>query len=71
VRAPSSNGGSAITSYEYSISGGSRWTALSRGSTSIIVKALAKGKSYRVIVRALNAHGAGAASAAKSIVTRT
>jgi subtilase family serine protease len=71
VRAPSSNGGSAITVYQYSISGGSKWTALSRGSTSITVKALTKGKSYRVIVRALNAHGAGAASAAKSIVTRT
>jgi subtilase family serine protease len=71
VRAPSSDGGSAITSYQYSISGGSKWTALSRGSTSIIVKALAKGKSYRVVVRALNVHGAGAPSAAKSIVTRT
>jgi subtilase family serine protease len=71
VRAPSSNGGSAITSYQYSINGGSKWITLSRGSTSIAVSALAKGKTYRVIVRARNAIGAGAASASKSIVTRT
>jgi hypothetical protein len=31
---------------------------------------LAKGKAYRVSVRALNVNGAGAASSAKSIVTR-
>jgi subtilase family serine protease len=71
VRAPSSNGGSAITSYQYSTSGGSKWTSFAKGSTSISVTALAKGKTYRVIVRARNEHGAGAASAAKTIVTRT
>lgn len=70
VRAPSSNGGSAITSYQYSVSGGSKWLALNHGSTSIRVRNLAKGKTYRVTVRALNVHGPGAASAAKSIVTR-
>jgi len=31
VRAPSSNGGAAITSYQYSVSGGSKWTSLARG----------------------------------------
>ena len=71
VRAPSSNGGSAITSYQYSVNAGSKWTSLARGSTTIRVKNLARGKSYRVIVRALNVHGAGAASIAKTIVTRT
>jgi subtilase family serine protease len=70
VRAPSSNGGAAITSYQYSLSGGSRWISLARGATSIRVSNLAKGKAYRVSVRALNVHGAGAASSAKSIVTR-
>jgi hypothetical protein len=70
VRAPSSNGGSVITSYQYSLSGGSKWIALSRRATSIKVSNLAEGKTYRVTVRALNVIGAGAASAAKSIVTR-
>jgi subtilase family serine protease len=70
VRAPSSNGGSAITSYQYSLNGGSRWIALSPRATSITVSHLAKGKTYHVMVRAVNVHGAGAASTAKSIVTR-
>jgi hypothetical protein len=70
VRAPSSNGGAAITSYQYSLSGGSRWISLAPGAKSIRVSNLAKGKAYHVSVRALNVHGAGAASSAKSIVTR-
>jgi subtilase family serine protease len=70
VRAPSSNGGSAITSYQYSVSGGSKWISLAKRATSIVVSHLAKGKTYRVTVRALNAVGAGAASTVKSIVTR-
>ena len=71
VRAPSSDGGSAITSYQYSVTGGSRWISLARGSTSIKVTHLTKGMTYHVSVRALNAKGAGAASSTKSIVTRT
>lgn len=70
VRAPSSNGGSAITSYQYSVSGGARWIALAKGSTSIRVHHLARGRTYRVVVRALNANGPGAPSPSKSIVTR-
>jgi subtilase family serine protease len=70
VHAPSSNGGAAITSYQYSLSGGTRWISLSRRATSIKVAHLTKGKTYRVTVRAINANGAGAASASKSIVTR-
>jgi subtilase family serine protease len=70
VRAPSSNGGSAITFYQYSVNGGAKWISLSRGSTSIKVGKLAKGKTYRVTVRALNVNGAGAASVTRSIVTR-
>jgi subtilase family serine protease len=70
VRTPSSNGGAAITSYQYSLSGGSRWISLARGAKSIRVSNLAKGKVYRISVRALNVNGAGAASNAKSIVTQ-
>jgi subtilase family serine protease len=71
VRAPSSNGGSAITSYQYSVSNGARWISIAKGSTSIKVSHLTRGKSYRVTVRALNVHGPGAASVSKPIVTRT
>jgi hypothetical protein len=71
LRAPSSNGGSAITSYQYSVSGGAKWITLAKGSTSIRVRNLVKGKTYRVRVRALNANGPGAASTTKTIVTRT
>jgi hypothetical protein len=70
VRAPASNGGSAITSYQYSVNGGSKWLGLAKHTTSIKVSNLTKGKSYKVTVRALNAYGAGAASPAKSVVTR-
>jgi subtilase family serine protease len=69
VRAPASNGGSAITSYQYSVSAGAKWISLAKRS-SVVVRNLAKGKTYRVTVRALNANGAGAASSAQSIVTR-
>jgi subtilase family serine protease len=69
VRAPVNNGGSAITSYQYSINGGSKWTSPGN-STLIKVGNLTKGKTYKVIVRALNVNGASIASAAKSIVTR-
>jgi subtilase family serine protease len=69
VRAPLNNGGSAITSYQYSINGGSKWGSPGN-STLIKVGNLVKGKTYKVIVRALNVNGASVASAAKSIVTR-
>ena len=52
VRPPSSNGGSAITSYQYSVNGGSKWSGLAKRATSIKVNNLAKGKSYKVMVRA-------------------
>ncbi len=71
VRAPSSDGGSAITSYQYSLSGGAKWLSLAKRSSSIKVVNLARGKSYKVIVRALNVYGPGAASPAKTVVTRT
>lgn len=70
VLAPSSNGGSAITSYQYSVSGGSKWLSLAKRATTIKVSNLVKGKTYKVTVRALNAYGAGAASPAKAVVTR-
>jgi hypothetical protein len=71
IRAPASNGGSAITSYQYSINGGAKWYSLPNRSTSIRVSDLVRGKTYRVSVRALNVNGAGSASPSKTVVTRT
>jgi YDG domain/Fibronectin type III domain len=63
--APASNGGSAITNYEYSTNGGSSFTAVSPASTStsIVIPALSNGTSYNVQVRAVNAAGSGTPTA--------
>jgi hypothetical protein len=71
VHAPSSNGGSAITTYEYSINNGATWASFSRITKSLTTTKLAKGRRYNVTVRALNVHGAGAKSPPTSVVTRT
>jgi subtilase family serine protease len=71
VKAPASNGGSAITAYQYSINGGRSWAAFAKGSTSIVVTRLAEHHSYRVYVRALNAKGASVASTSRVVVTRS
>jgi uncharacterized repeat protein (TIGR02543 family) len=60
---PTSDGGSAITNYEYSLDGGSTWTAISPvDATSPIeitklangTTALTNGTTYQVVIRALN-----------------
>ena len=62
--APTSDGGRAITNYEYSLNGGSTWTALSPASTTspIVIPGLTNGTSYQVSLRAVNSLGAGASS---------
>ena len=60
---PVSNGGSTITSYEYSING--TWTAIAGSSsttTTHTVTSLANGTSYTFRVRAVNGEGNGGAS---------
>jgi kumamolisin len=71
LTAPSNTGGSPITSYQYSINGGATWISLAKGARSVNVTRLIKSHSYRVIVRAINAIGASAPSAAKKVVTRS
>ena len=73
--APSSNGGSLITNYEYSTNNGTIWKAFSPADTSspleikrsVTTGSLLKGSVYRVMIRAVNATGSGAASVAKSV----
>ena len=57
-----------ITSYQYSINGGTSWVSFSSKGT-VTVSKLAKSKLYRVIVRAIGAGGTGKASAPKSVIT--
>lgn len=58
--APTSNGGSAITGYEYSVDGGSSWLPTSSSSSQSYTYSVAGSVSFSV--RANNAAGAGAAA---------
>ncbi|MEI7781446.1 MAG: YDG domain-containing protein, partial [Planctomycetota bacterium] len=59
---PPSDGGSAITGYEYSTNGGSSFTAATGTSSPIVITGLTNGVTYDVQLRAVNAAGTGAAS---------
>jgi hypothetical protein len=66
--APTSDGGSAITRYEYSLDNGANWIAFSSVTTSTPqrITGLTTGVSYDVLIRAVNAAGAGPATLALS-----
>lgn len=69
---PGATGGSAITNYEYSIDGGSTFTACSPAVTVspiTISTGLSSNTTYSVVLKAVNAVGAGAASPALSVTT--
>jgi secreted trypsin-like serine protease len=68
-RDPSSNGGSSIIGYEYSLNGSGTWLAAAGASRgSLTVTGLDNGTSVSVSIRAVNSRGGGAAS---STVTAT
>jgi titin len=62
---PASNGGSAITSYEYSVNGGT-WTSTGSLSPSFTIGSLANGTSYSIEVMAVNGSGDSTPSSAIS-----
>ena len=64
--APSSNGGSTITDYEYQLDGGS-WVSASTTTSPVVISGLTNGTSYSVKLRAVNAVGGGAASVSVSV----
>ena len=70
VRAPSNTGGRPLTAYQYSVNAGATWLPFSTRTKSITTTKLARGATYRVIVRALNANGPGANSAPATVTTR-
>ena len=61
-----SNGGAAITNYEYTLGTSGTWTALATPSTTspITIPGLTNGTSYSVKIRAVNSVGSGAESLA-------
>jgi hypothetical protein len=72
--APASDGGSAITNYEYSTDNGDTWITPSPAITTsplIISSGLTNCTSYQVKIRAVNASGSGTASSAATLVPRT
>ena len=78
--APISNGGTAITSYQYSTDGGTTWRNRSAGTTAspLVISTvsssgntdLVNGQTYTVQIRAINTSGAGSASTSLLSVPR-
>ncbi len=58
---PTSNGGAAITAYEYQLNGGA-WVDTGTLSDTFVIPGLTNGTPYDVSVRAVNSQGNGAAS---------
>ena len=69
---PGADNGSAITNYEYSLNDGLTWIARAPASTTspLVVGGLINGTTYQVRLRAVNAAGAGSASAAIGVRAR-
>jgi hypothetical protein len=67
--APSSTGGSSITNYQYSIDGGSSFTAFSPADAAspVSITGLTNNTTYTVQLKAVNAAGAGLASSSVTV----
>jgi hypothetical protein len=69
--APSNDGGSSITNYEYSVDNGVSWVTPSPAITAsplIITSGLTNCTSYQVMLRAVNISGSGASSSVEQFV---
>jgi len=66
--APGSDGGSAITNYEYSTNNGSSYNTVSPDQTTspIVITGLTNGTTYTIRLKAVNTIGAGTASSSSS-----
>jgi uncharacterized delta-60 repeat protein len=66
--AAGTNGGAAITNYEYTLNGGDNWIAFNPAVTTspVTISGLTNGTSYTLQLRAVSDDGVGAASASVS-----
>lgn len=64
--APTNDGGSAITDYEYSIDSGSTFTSASVTTSPFTITGLTNGTSYSVVIRAVNSVGPSLSSNSRS-----
>jgi hypothetical protein len=62
--APAADGGSAITGYSHSTDNGATWSAAAPATSPLVITGLTNGTTYQLRLRAENAIGAGAPSAA-------
>jgi hypothetical protein len=65
--APSSDGGAAITDYEYQLEDGT-WVSASTSTSPVVITGLTNGTSYSIKLRAVNSAGDGAASDAVTVL---
>ncbi|MDN4480370.1 fibronectin type III domain-containing protein [Demequina muriae] len=62
VTDPASDGGAAITGYEYTLDGGATWHTATEDDGTIVIEGLDNGTEYTVQVRAINEAGASTPS---------
>lgn len=69
---PVSDGGSPITNYQYSLNGGTTWTAFSPADTSspVTITGLAPGTTYQLRLRAISTLGNGESSTVLTVITK-
>ena len=67
---PASNGGYAITNYQYSLNAGGAWSTLSPADTTtpVTIPGLTDGTTYQILLRAVNSSGGGITSTAISVI---
>ena len=66
--APSNDGSAQVTDYEYQLDDGV-WVSASRAMSPIVISGLSSGTNYSIKLRAVNAAGKGAATAAVQVAT--
>lgn len=64
---PTSTGGAPISGYEYSIDGGKTWIAFDASVSPLVIRGLDNGTDYAFTMRAVNAAGAGPATAVRTV----
>ena len=68
---PDSDGGSAITDYQYSLDGGTTWIDAGTTTSPITITGLTNGVEYNVVIRPVNAVGSGPTSNSSSATPST